>query len=99
MTATELGAAEFIVDYQPPRAGPAEAVVLVRGHPGRLTGAEPGKFSRFTVTVAAGRVRVAREGGGVTEAALPAGLPPKGPFALVPATAGGVFTNLHARDL
>jgi hypothetical protein len=98
-TSGDLGAAEFIVDYQPPRAGPGEAVVLVRGHPVRLTGAEPGKFSRFTVTVAAGKVRVAREGGAVAEAALPAGLPARGPFALVPATAGGVFTNLHARDL
>ena len=98
-TSGDLGAAEFIVDYQPPKAGPAEAVVLVRGHPVRLTGAEPGKFSRFIVTVAAGKVRVAREGGAVAEVALPAGLPARGPFALVPATAGGVFTNLHARDL
>ena len=73
--------------------------MLVRGHPVRLTGAEPGKFSRFIVTVAAGKVRVAREGGAVAEVALPAGLPARGPFALVPATAGGVFTNLHARDL
>ncbi len=99
VTTGDLGAAEFVIDYQPPRAGPAEAVVLVRGHPVRLTGAEPGKFSRFIVTVAAGKVRVAREGGAVAEAALPAGLPVRGPFALVPATAGGVFTNLHVRDL
>jgi hypothetical protein len=74
-------------------------VVLVRGHPVRLTGAEPGKFSRFTITVTGGKVRVAREGGGATEVALPAGVPAKGTFALVPATAGGVFTNLHVRDL
>lgn len=98
-TTGELGAAEFVVDYQPPKAGPAEAVVLVRGHPVRLTGAEPGRFSRFLVTVAGGKVRVAREGGGTTEEALPGGVPARGPFALVPAAAGGVFTNLHARDL
>jgi hypothetical protein len=107
-TEADFGDAEFIVDYQPPKASDGEtlqpASVLVRGanQAGTripLTGAEAGKFSRFIITVQGSTVRVLREGQPPTEVTLAGGAPARGRFGLAPTASSGVFMNLHARNL
>jgi len=108
-TATEFGDAEFIVDFQPPRAPAgakaAGAAVMFRGAKIELNGAEGGKFSRFTITVRGREVRVRREEPAPsavrTDSAstLPAAAPARGALALIATEGGGTFMNLHARDL
>ena len=106
-TADEFGAAEFVVDYQPPK-GPAGAAsgatILVRGREGRstpvtLAGAEGGKFSRFVITVQERTVRVQRDAQPPVDFPLPAGAPARGALGLVDGADAGVFMNLHVRDL
>ncbi len=100
-TEAEFGSAEFIVDYQPPRSAKVggTATVLVRGQAVELRGAEAGKFSRFTVTVQGGAIRVQRDDAAPVEIALPANAPARAPFGLAAAGVNGAFTNLHARGL
>ncbi|MBI5691903.1 MAG: DUF1080 domain-containing protein [Verrucomicrobia bacterium] len=101
-TEAQFGAAEFVVDYQPPKTGtPGAAVaeIMVRGQRVTLGGAESGKFSRFTVTVERGTIRVQRDSASPVEQPLPSAAPARAPFGLVAADAGGTFTNLHARNL
>lgn len=107
-TATDYGAAEFIVDFQPAKpavgAGMAVATAFVRGRDGRgtpipLTGAEPGKFSRFTVTIKGQTARVQREGQPAVELPLGANPPARGAFGLAAGAGAGQFMNLHAREL
>ena len=98
-TANEFARAEFVIDYQPAKSGPAAATVVFRGTPVPLNGASPGKFSRFIVTADASRVRVARDEAAPYEVELRADTPAKGPLGLRPEAPGGAFINLHARDL
>lgn len=108
-TEAEFGDAEFIVDFQPPKAAggakAAGAALSFRGTTIALTGAEGGKFSRFTVTVQGGKIRVRREEpapsakGGEEVVALPAAAPARGALGLVATPGGGTFMNLHARGL
>jgi hypothetical protein len=101
-TEQEFGAVEFIVDYQPPKAGgPASgpATVMVRGTPVVLRGAENGKFSRFVLTVQGRSVKVQRGAAAPEEHPLPASAPARGAFGLSAAPGTGAFTNLHVRDL
>jgi len=102
-TSSEFGAAEFVIDYQAPRAAAGEsaaiATVNIRGASFPLAGAEAGKFTRFIVTVESRRVLVRREGQAATEIALPANAPARGALGLVAGVAAGTFMNLHARDL
>jgi hypothetical protein len=99
----EFGDAEFIVDFQPPRAGAgakaAPAQLAFRGATIDLTGADAGKFARFTVTIRGGAVRVQRDAAPAVETKLPAGAPARSPFALVATAGGGTFMNVHARSL
>ena len=98
-TDRDYGAAEFIVDYQPPKSGGAEvATVMIRGQSVKLAGAEAGKFSRFVITAQGEKIRVQRDAAAPVETALPAGAPVRAPFGLS-ATGPGAYTNLHARDL
>lgn len=109
LTEAEFGDAEFIVDFQPPKAAAgakaATASLAFRGATIELTGAEGGKFSRFTVTVQAGKIRVRREEpapsakGGEAVSTLPAGAPARSALGLVATVGGGTFMNLHARGL
>ena len=98
-TAGEFGAAEFVIDYQPPKAGPTGTNVIVRGTNVALSGASAGKFSRFIITAGAALVRVKRDEAEAYEVALRPEGPAKGPLGLFPQAAGGAFMNLHARDL
>lgn len=102
-TEAEFGDAEFIVDFQPPKAAAgakaASAALAFRGATIELTGADGGKFSRFTITVSAGKVRVQRDAQPATETALAAGAPARGALGLVATPGGGTFMNLHARGL
>jgi hypothetical protein len=102
-TEREFGAAEFIVDFQPPKTSggkaPVDATVIVRGTPIALTGAEGGKFSRFVISVQGPRVRVQRDAAAPVETNLPAQTPARGAFGLAASGGAGVFTNLHGRDL
>jgi hypothetical protein len=98
-TAGEFGAAEFVIDYQPPKAGPTGTNVIVRGTNVALSGASAGKFSRFIITTGATLVRVKRDEAEAYEVALRPEGPAKGPLGLFPQAAGGAFMNLHARDL
>ena len=98
-TSADFGRAEFVIDYQPPKSGPTEATIVVRDTPVTLTGGSPGKFSRFLVTVEADRLSVRRDETNAREVALRQEAPAKGPLALRPAVGGGVFMNLHVRDL
>ena len=108
-TETEFGDAEFIVDFQPPKAAggakAAGAALSFRGARIALAGAEGGKFSRFTVTVQGGKIRVRRvepapsTKGGEEVVALPAAAPARGALGLIATPGGGTFMNLHARAL
>lgn len=105
----QFGDAEFIVDFQPPRATAgakaAGAALMFRGATIELAGAEAGKFSRFTVTVRGAEARVRREEPAPSAVraesvvALPAGAVARGALGLVATPGGGTFMNLHARDL
>ncbi len=102
-TTEDFADAEFIVDFQPPRAAAgakaAAAQLVFRGATVDLAGADAGKFARFTVTVRGQSVRIQREGAAAVETSLPAGAPARGPLALVATPAGGTFMNLHVRPL
>lgn len=107
-TAADYGAAEFIVDFQPakPAAGEtvASATAFVRARDGRgtpitLTGAEPGKYSRFIITVQGKTARVQREGQPAVDVPLGANGPARGAFGLAAGAGAGQFMNLHAREL
>jgi hypothetical protein len=109
-TTAEFGAAEFVLDFAPPAAPrgttppPAAVTLLVRGRDGRgkpvtLTGAEAGKYSRFTVTVQGQTIRVQRGADAVQTFPLPADAPERGSIGLAAGVTGGAFMNLHARDL
>lgn len=106
-TSDEFGAAEFVLDYQPPKSAKgdaAAATLFVRGRDGRgtpvgLAGAEAGKFSRFIVTVKDRTIRVQREGQPAQDLPLAPGAPARGAMGLAAGAAGGVFMNLHAREL
>ena len=102
-TEAEFGDAEFIVDFQPPKAAVgakvADAALTFRGATIDLAGAEGGRFSRFTITVHAGKIRVQRDAHPATERALAADAPARGSLGLVATSAGGTFMNLHARGL
>ncbi len=106
-TTAAFGDAEFIVDFQPPRVAPAGArdgapALRVRGVDGGtipLVGAEPGKFSRFTVTVRGRSVRVQRDTQPATEFTLAAGAPARGAFGVSAGGGTGALMNLHAREL
>jgi len=99
----EFGDAEFIVDFQPPRAAAgAKAVgaqLTFRGATLDLAGADAGKFARFTVTIRGGTVRLQRDSAAPVESKLPAGAPARSPLALVATSGGGTFMNIHARSL
>lgn len=105
--ATEFGDAEFIVDFQPGKAAdgatPPEGAILVRGRSGQghLVALQPSgaRFTRFTITVQGRTVRVQRDGAPDQVTSLPAGVGARGQFGLQPTTGGGVFMNLHAREL
>ena len=103
VTEAEFGDAEFIVDFQLPKAAVgakgADAALTFRGATIDLAGTEGGKFSRFTITVRAGKIRVQRDAQPATERALSAGTPARGSLGLVATAAGGTFMNLHARGL
>jgi len=108
-TGAEFGDAEFIVDFQPARATAgakaAGAAVMFRGARIELSGAEGGKFSRFTLTARGSEVRVRREEPAPSAVrtervvALPAGAPARSALGFVATEGGGTFMNLHARDL
>ena len=105
-TTEDFGAAEFVIDYQPPKAGKAEsattpvaATAIVRGTPVTLIAKDGGKFSRFIITVQGSVVRVQTEGRPPAEIALPATAPARGPLGLAAGPGAGVFMNLHVRDL
>lgn len=102
-TESDFGDAEFIVDFQPPKAAAgakaASAALAFRGATIELTGADGGKFSRFTVNVRGGKVRVQRDAQPATETALAAGAPARGALGLVATSGGGTFMNLHVRGL
>lgn len=102
-TVTEFGDAEFIVDYQPakPSAGakPAHAALTFRGTTLELTGAEAGKFSRFTITIRGRAARVQRDAQPATDVPLAPGGPARSALGLVATGGGGTFMNLHMRDL
>jgi hypothetical protein len=98
-TALEFGRAEFVIDYQPPKAGPTGTAVIVRGTPVALTGASAGKFSRFLITVDGPRVRVKRDEAQPYEVEIRSGALARGPLGLRPDSAGGAFMNLHTRNL
>ncbi len=103
-TAAEFGAAEFVIDYQAPKAAtpespPPGASLLFRGATVALTGGEAGKFARFIVTVQDRRLLVRREGQPATEIALPANAPARSSLGLVAGAHAGTFMNLHAREL
>lgn len=98
-TTGEFGRAEFVIDYQPPKSGSTDATITVRDTPVTLSGATAGKFSRFIITSDSTRISVRRDDAPAREIALPPGAPTKGPLGLQPAIAGGVFMNLHAREL
>jgi hypothetical protein len=108
-TEADFGDAEFIVDFQPPKtaagAMAAEAAVMFRGEKIALTGANGGKFSRFTITVRGAEVRVRREEPAPSEPGkervltLPDAAPARGAFGLIATPEGGMFMNLHAREL
>ena len=95
--------AEFVVDFQPPKAapgaGPAGAALRLRGTTVELAGAAAGKFSRFTVTVRGRSVRVQRDAAAAIETVLAADAPARGALGLVATPGGGTFMNLHARGL
>jgi hypothetical protein len=106
-TDAEFGAAEFIVDYSPAKttdgADAKPPVVFVRGNKSGGTGvallnAEPGKFSRFVITVEGRTIRVKRNDGPATEVAL-GNAPARGQFGIAPGSGSGTFMNLLARDL
>ena len=103
VTEAEFGDAEFIVDFQLPKAAVgakgADAALTFRGATIDLAGTEGGKFSRFTITVRAGKIRVQRDAQPATELALAASAPARGSLGLVATGAGGTFMNLHARGL
>ncbi len=102
-TEAEFADAEFIVDFQPPKAAAgmpaADAALTFRGTTIALAGAAGGKFSRFTITVRRGKIRVQRDAQAPAELALAAGAPARGALGLVATAGGGTFMNLHARDL
>ncbi|MSU24423.1 MAG: DUF1080 domain-containing protein [Opitutus sp.] len=102
-TEAEFGEAEFIVDFQPPKAAAgakaASAWLTFRGTTIELSGADGGKFSRFTLTVRGEKIRVQRDAQPATELALAAGAPGRGALGLVATSGGGTFMNLHARGL
>jgi hypothetical protein len=107
-TDEEFGAAEFVIDFQPPRAasgqGPTAATLLVRGKNGRgvpvpLAGAASGKFSRFIVTLQNQVIRVQCDAQPPQEFPLPSGTPDHGAIGLAAGPGAGLFMNLHARKL
>lgn len=109
-TTDDFGDAEFIVDFQPPAARAANptsigaATVLLRGRNGEgmpvvLSGASPGKFSRFVITVRGRSVTLQRDGGPTTALELPAASPARGAFGLARGAGVGSFMNLHVRPL
>ncbi len=95
--------AEFIVDFQPPKAaGGAKAASAKLGFHGatiELAGAEGGKFSRFTVTVRGTTIRVQRDAQPAVELSPTQGTGSISPFFLIATAGGGTFMNLHARGL
>ncbi|HUR59884.1 MAG TPA: family 16 glycoside hydrolase [Opitutaceae bacterium] len=97
-TSGEFGAAEFIVDFQPAKAG-TSASATVRGTTVELAGAAPNKYSRFTITVQGKNVRVTRDEGAPVETPLAANAPARGAFGLRAVEGAGKFMNLLARDL
>ena len=107
-TTADYGAAEFIVDFQPAKPAGGESVAVakafVRGATGRgtaitLTGAEPGKYSRFTITVRGRTVQVRRDEQPAIETTLAADAPARGAFGLAAGAGAGQFMNLLAREL
>ncbi len=102
-TVAEFGDAEFIVDFQPPKASGGVAVagaaLAFHGATIRLVGAEAGKFSRFTVTVRGATIRVQRDAQPASEFALTRGAGSRSALALIATEGGGTFMNLHARGL
>lgn len=102
-TTAEFGAAEFVIDYQAPKAGAGEsaasATIHLRGIPVSLAGGQPEKFTRFIITVEARRVLVRREGHPATEIALPANAPARSALGFAAGPHAGTFMNLHVRDL
>ena len=102
-TEAEFGDAEFIVDFQPPRpaagAKPASAALAFRGTRLELTGADGGKFSRFTITVRGRSARVQRDAQPATETMLAANAPARSALGLTATGGGGTFMNVHARGL
>lgn len=107
-TSDEFGAAEFVIDYQPPKVAQGETVAVAtlfvrgrdgRGTPVRLTAAEAGKFSRFIVTVSDRTVRVQCDAQTPQEFPLPAGTAVRGALGFAADASAGTFMNLHVRDL
>ena len=98
-TTAEFGDAEFVIDWQPSAAGDKNAGARLRGASIVLAAAEPGKFSRFLVTVRGSTIHVRREGGPAQEIALPANAPARGALGLAAGPGAGTFMNLHAREL
>lgn len=102
-TEGEFGDAEFIVDFQPAKteagAKPVGAALVFHGTRLELTGAEAGKFSRFTITVRGYVVRIQRDAQPAQEIRLPSAAAPRSALGLVATGGGGTFMNLHARDL
>jgi hypothetical protein len=102
-TTAEFGDAEFIVDFQPPKAVKdakvAGASLLFRGTTIELSGADAGKFSRFTITVRGAKISVRRDAQPATETPLAFDAPARGALGLVATEGGGTFMNMHARDL
>jgi hypothetical protein len=106
-TVDAFGDAEFVVDFQPaaknqnPDTAPQTATVLLRSGstPVALSGAQPGKFSRFVITVRGREVVITRDGETSTTLQLPANAPVRGQLGLASSSAAGVFMNLHVRAL
>jgi hypothetical protein len=102
-TAQEFGDAEFVLDCHPTKTEKSGEVLTpsieVRGLQVKLSGAEPGGFQRFLVTVDGRNVTVKRAGKETQRLTLSPDAFTRGPLGLRDTGGSVEFMNLYARDL
>jgi len=105
-TQEQFGDAEFIVDCRPAKTAAGEAPpipeVRVCGRNGttvKLTGAGPGKFSRFVISLKGRELTVKRNDREIQRTQLPDDAPARGFFGLRDTGSAMEFMNLYVRDL
>jgi hypothetical protein len=102
-SAREFGDAEFVLDCRPAKTDKSVdtsvPAIQIRGSEIKLTGAEPGKYQRFMVTVKGSEVAITISGKELPMQRLPADAPARAALGLQDTGSALEFMNLYARDL